>query len=199
MRSDLIERLLCGNDDQEGCKKVALAGGPGVGKSAVFKVFEDVLGDVSDVFLVPEVARELIRQGLDPRVDKGFQDEVMVRGIEAYKKSEDYSLFIIDRPIADGLLYNHPDAPDRFKEAANEYQYDLIFYFPFWPEIYDETDEERAESLAEAEELSIIAKKLFVEEEISGHCVEVPKEMNPVERAEFCLQQILRVCYGFEL
>ena len=138
--------------------RVILTGGPGSGKSTIIDELEKLGYKV-----IPEPARTLIAHyekhspELHPKLSKEnrkiFQVAIENKNYEDFNTNQ-YGFF--DRSILDEVGYRN-----RFKiEITAELdtfcknnRYDMVFFFPFWKEIY-KTDDVRHETPAEAENVS---------------------------------------------
>ncbi len=138
--------------------RIVFTGGPGSGKSTIIDELEKL-----GYKIISEPARTLIAHydkhspELHPKLSKEnrklFQIAIENKGYEDFKANE-YGFF--DRSILDEVGYR-----TRFKiEISTELddfcknsRYDMVFFFPFWREIY-KTDNVRHETPAEAEKVS---------------------------------------------
>lgn len=135
--------------------RIVFTGGPGSGKSTIIEELEKL-----GYKIVPEPARTIITHyekhspELHPKLSKEnrrlFQIEIEKKTYEDFNNNS-YGFF--DRSVLDEVGYRN-----RFGiEISNELdifcknnRYDMVFFFPFWKEIY-KNDRVRHEKPAEAE------------------------------------------------
>lgn len=148
------------------CKKIAITGAPGTGKTVVIEVlqsmgyhcFPEVIRSMTAKEKLRETDVEITGNPLlfadDPLA---FNQQLLTARIMQFEHStslkEAYCFF--DRGIPDVLAYMDYfgqvyDAS--FVEAARKHKYDRLFILPPWKEIYS-TDNERLETFAQAEAL----------------------------------------------
>lgn len=172
-----------------------LTGGPGVGKTTLLEELETYGYEV-----VPEVAREIIRQQMEtdgeglPWKNREFYTTLMLNGsIESYlnvcRNATGKTVFF-DRGIPDTYCYANMIGmaiSEDMEKKAFQYRYNKnVFLLPAWKEIY-ETDTERKQDWDEAVYTYEMMKKTY--REYNYNVIEVPKDSVGV-RAEFILNQI---------
>lgn len=177
--------------------RIAIVGGPATGKTSVVNLLKKVFEDAQGVMVAGEAARKIISEGdILPWVDLiGFQNEVLSRSIDMYEQADSVTFF--DRAIADGVVYCEAfgnEVPENLSVAASKYTYDFVFYFPFWPEIF-ENDEERSETIDEAKRLDDVTRKVYLENKRSGPCFAVPIGVSVEARVEFILSKVIENTY----
>ena len=149
-----------------GCKKIAVTGAPGTGKTVVIDALQSM-----GHFCFPEVIRSMTAKEKLRETDMeitgnpllfaddplAFNQQLLSARIAQFKDAttlkESYCFF--DRGIPDVLAYMdyfNQVYDATFVEAAKKHRYDRLFIMPPWKEIYS-TDNERLETFAQAEAL----------------------------------------------
>jgi len=131
-----------------------ITGGPGSGKTALVEALQN-LGYTG----FPEIARDLINQGITPPIwaekpDSGrFFDFILKKRIIFHQQIKGTEIGFYDRGIPDSLAYIKflkKKVPRILSEAISVYPYNpVVFVTPPWKEIYC-NDSVRRESFAEA-------------------------------------------------
>jgi len=133
--------------------KFIFSGGPGAGKTTVLNAMK-----ARGLYVVPDVAREVIRarldSGLTPRPEPDvFANSIFEKDVANYKTAPSNSVCFFDRGVVDSLGMLH--SSDVFSDDeidVNLYRYpynQVVFVFPPWKEIY-RTDSERDQSWEES-------------------------------------------------
>ena len=170
-----------------------LTGGPGSGKSTVFKLLSDM-----GYLTVEEAGRNIIQKQI-----KSLGDAVPWNNVSRYARLmflhaiTDFEELVhvqktcfFDRGILDILGYcrliNIPIATS-LKKAAHEYRYNpKVFLFPPWEEIYT-NDTERKQDFKEAERTYHTLKNVY--EEFGYQTIIVPR-LIPVKRAQWIVENL---------
>jgi len=138
--------------------RIVFTGGPGSGKTVIIEKLQKVGYKVID-----EPARAIISHyekhtpELHPKLSKEnvkiFKEALEKRSTEDYEKNE-YGFF--DRSAIDEIGYRY-HAKIKISESLHDFaknnKYDMVFFFPFWKEIY-KNDNIRHESSKVAHEIS---------------------------------------------
>ena len=136
-----------------------------------------------------EIARQVIRENLDSGLEifpwnqmHLFSDMVLVNSFNPNQ------IQFLDRSMVDLIGYMHfagKEAPNHYKEEALKVGYaKKVFYLPIWTDIYT-TDEERKESVEEAEQIDKALYNAY--ESLGFEIIEVPKG-SVFERVDFILE-----------
>lgn len=173
--------------------KILLIGGPGTGKSAIIDFLEQ-----KGHCCFHEISREVTLAAQKKGIDQLFLtkpllfSELLLKGrIKQFQDAEKVQKEIIffDRGIPDVsayLDYSKATYPNLFKDANNQYRYDMVFILPIWEEIY-RVDNERYESYEQAIEIQEYLRQTYTD---SGYeLMPVPKA-DIQKRAEFILDQL---------
>ena len=137
-------------------QKIVLIGGPGTGKTTILNTLKE-----RGFCCFDEVSRAVTLKAQENGIEQLFLTEpllfskMLLKGreeqyLEADKKQENIIFF--DRGIPDVfayLNYSKTKYPHLYIEKSKQYQYDIIFHFAPWKEIYT-TDNERYESFEES-------------------------------------------------
>lgn len=171
--------------------RVAITGGPGVGKTTVLAALREQGWCVVDEAARAVIAERLAK-GLSPRPSPAdFAREVVRRDLDASERhrfTQDWVLF--DRGLIDGLgllLEADPGAGDEVGALLEAHPFHRVgFVLPPWREIY-RTDQERDQSFDDC--LRIHESLLRWYERCGVELLEVPP--GPVEeRARFIVGQL---------
>jgi len=158
-----------------------ITGGPGSGKTTLVNALQK-LGYSG----FPEIARDLISQGLTPPIwlqksSKGsFLESILQKRILCHQQVLGSEIAYFDRGIPDSLAYLtylQMNIPAFLTESVAIYRYNpVVFVAPPWEEIYS-TDDVRRESFSQACRLYDLVVLKYQE---SGYqIIELPNE--PVE------------------
>ncbi|MEG9433749.1 AAA family ATPase [Terriglobus sp. ADX1] len=168
-----------------------VTGGPGAGKTTAL----DELNQLG-VRVVPEVARELIRNQMQSRgpalpwLDrKLFADAMLQRSIESFRREGRSSFAFCDRGIPDTLCYCRLCGLDESSamEASKRYRYArLVFFAPPWQDIYC-NDAERRQDFQEALDTGFLLRQIY--EECGYEVVDLPFA-SAKERANVMLESV---------
>ncbi len=131
-----------------------ITGGPGSGKTALVEALQN-LGYAG----FPEIARDLISQGISPpgwadKPDSGrFFDLILQQRITSHQQIKGNEIGFYDRGIPDSLAYfqfQNRNPPRNLLKAIDTYRYNpIVFAAPPWKEIFY-NDSIRLESFSEA-------------------------------------------------
>lgn len=137
-------------------KKIVFAGGPATGKTTLIQTLE-LRGYACAQEVSRQVTLEARENGItqlfvsDPLL---FSEKLLEGRVNQFKEAHKNkaSLVFLDRGIPEVLAYldrvNTP-YPNHFTKACEDNQYDRVFIFPPWEEIYT-SDNERYEDYQEA-------------------------------------------------
>lgn len=174
-----------------GMIRVVFTGGPGTGKSTLIRLAKQLGYPV-----MPDVAAALIRSGRIPPVRNpagasGFHDHVLQKRIEQHQAARQHGDQVVfyDRGLPDNLGYSlflGKPAESSLMKAIDSYRYDLVFFFPFWPDIYKKTAI-RQESGESARQISDCLTSAY---RMSGYSLLPVPLVSPDERIRFILSQI---------
>ena len=173
-------------------KKVVITGGPGTGKTSVIKELID-----NGYHCYDEGSRDIISKiNLKGKAFKSdplrFSDSLYKARAKHYLDSQkkDYKMNTVffDRGIHDILAYLRYIKKNNnyWEDIILKYQYDTVFVFPPWKEIYI-TDNERQEDFKESKEVNSEIIKLY--KESNSDIIEIPK-MTVKERANFIINHL---------
>jgi predicted ATPase len=173
--------------------KNLLIGGPSTGKSSVLDALME-----RGYQCFPEISREVTLEARRLGIEHLFLEdplkfsEMLLKGrIQQFEDAEllsDHHVFI-DRGIPDVTAYmDHfkQTYPDTFAEANTTFEYDKVFLFPIWTDIYT-TDNERFEDLELAKNLQDALIKTYTN--LGYDLIEVPKTQLQ-KRVDFILNEI---------
>ena len=170
-----------------------LIGGPGTGKSSVLKQLKH-----SGLFCMEEISREITIKAQKEGIDQLFLTEpilfskLLLQGRkDQHQRASDttHNLVFFDRGLPDihaYLDYTKEKYPSYFKESSKKYNYDYVFHFRPWKEIFI-TDSERYESFEEATVIDTYLEKTY--KDLNYSLIEVP--FDTVEnRSNFILNRL---------
>lgn len=154
-----------------------ITGGPGSGKTTLIEKLQS-----KGYAGFPEIARQLISQGIAPsfspdkRVSSQFFDIILSQRILQHQQIGAAEIAFFDRGIPDSLAYfnyHKKKAPDILLEALKNYPYNQhVFVAPPWEEIYF-SDAIRTETFSEAQKLYEIITEAY--KSLGYLLVELPK------------------------
>ena len=137
-------------------KKIVFAGGPATGKTTLIQTLE-LRGYACAQEVSRQVTLEARENGItqlfvsDPPL---FSEKLLEGRVNQFKEAHKNkaSLVFLDRGIPEVLAYldrGNTPYPNHFTKACEDNQYDRVFIFPPWEEIYT-SDNERYEDYQEA-------------------------------------------------
>ena len=137
-------------------KKIVFAGGPATGKTTLIQTLE-LRGYACAQEVSRQVTLEARENGItqlfvsDPLL---FSEKLLEGRVNQFKEAHKSkaSLVFLDRGIPEVLAYldrGNTPYPNHFTKACEDNQYDRVFIFPPWEEIYT-SDNERYEDYQEA-------------------------------------------------
>jgi predicted ATPase len=148
---------MAGQSKLSGNNRIIITGCPGSGKTSLIEAL--ILNGQTGF---PEIARNLIREGIEPPIwskkgDSGRFFELILRQRILFHQSViGAETAYFDRGIPDSLAYfKYLDKkpPEKLSRAIAEFRYHpVVFICPPWPDIY-KNDPERRETFQEAEQL----------------------------------------------
>ncbi len=169
-------------------KKVVITGGPGTGKTSVIKKLAD-----NGYQCYEEGSRSIILRGNTFESDPLSFSESLYKAREEYyinsqKKKYNRNTVFFDRGIHDILAYlRYINKNNSYWEnVILNYQYDTVFVFPPWQEIYT-TDNERHEDFKESKEVNSEIIKVYNESD--SDIIEIPK-MSIGKRVNFIINHL---------
>lgn len=141
--------------------KIAIIGAQGVGKTTI----ANDLSAVTGIYVLPEVAREMIAEGftLDKGATEEFEREMLFRQTTLEGVFDED--FIADRSILDILAYcsilfeDNDELLNQINDALAEAQYDVVFYLA--PEFPIEDDGVRSTDVEFQEQIDTIIKRIL--------------------------------------
>ena len=167
-------------------KKVVITGGPGTGKTSVIKKLAD-----NGYKCYEEGSRGIILNGNTFKSDPLDFSESLYKArneyyIDSQRKEYKKNTVFFDRGIHDILAYLRHISKNNYywENIILNYQYDTIFIFPPWEEIY-KTDNERKEDFKESKGVNIEIIKVY--KESNSEIIEIPK-VSIDERVNFILK-----------
>jgi predicted ATPase len=173
--------------------RFVITGGPGAGKTTVLRELE-----ARGFHSVSEVARQLIQEQVRvggtalPWADRTlYARRMLERSIQSYQEhTPDLIPTFFDRGIPDTLGYARLIGlrDETFiRNACDQYRYEpIVFSAPAWKEIY-ETDSERKQDFAEAEQTCALLVRIY--QECGYEVLEIPRA-SAQERAEFIVKHV---------
>lgn len=134
--------------------QIIITGPPGSGKSSLIRALK-----LKGHIVLPEIAREAIKaeeksgRGFFPWSHLAEFSDIVFREFMTRKKDYEKPFIFTDRGVPDTMSYmrlGNLKAPQEYYDELALYPYHkVVFYAPFWDEIY-KMDEVRKESVAEA-------------------------------------------------
>lgn len=169
-------------------KKVVITGGPGTGKTSVIKELID-----KGYQCYEEASRGIILRGKPFKSDPLSFSNSLYKArtkhyIDSQKKEYNRNTVFFDRGIHDILAYlRYINRNNNYwEDVILNYQYDTVFVFPPWKEIYT-TDNERQEDFKESKEVNSEIIKVY--KESNSDIIEIPK-MTIAERVNFIINHL---------
>lgn len=167
--------------------RVVFTGPPGSGKTTVLRSPE--LNAYAQI--VPEVARDIVSfmkeyEPLKLANNEYLQDIIETLQLKSYVENEDA---IFDRGLPDQLAYRRyfdMEPSEELLADCYEKQYDKVFFFPFWEEMYVQ-DDARQETPEQARELGVTIKLAY---SLIGYDVITVPKGTPQERVNFILSKL---------
>ena len=180
-------------------KRILLTGGPGSGKTTQINHLEDNRKHAEHTYeLIPEVSRQL-QKIIDPSTQKplynpsqdpnAFTNAILEHRISDYNKAEDSKIYLYDRGLIDSLAYcaaYNCSNQERLFQLCQTHPYDLVIFFPFWPEIYQQ-DDGRCETFEQAQNISNHIEQAL--KDLNIKYTTIPHD-TPENRDRFILEQI---------
>ena len=137
-------------------KKIVFAGGPATGKTTLIQALE-----LRGYACAQEVSRQVTLEARENGISQLFvsdpllfSEKLLEGRVNQFKEAHKNkaSLVFLDRGIPEVLAYldrGNTPYPNHFTKACEDNQYDRVFIFPPWEEIYT-SDNERYEDYQEA-------------------------------------------------
>ena len=145
-----------------------MTGGPGSGKTTQLNELEKIIhSENKNWTLYPEVSRELQTRTnpetgelmFNPSTDpNSFTKAILGQRIADFRNAALNTVNIFDRGLVDSLAYCNAykcDQSTYLTQLCQTLKYDMIFYFPFWADIYKQ-DQGRSEDIDQAKNISNI-------------------------------------------
>ena len=137
-------------------KKIVFAGGPATGKTTLIQTLE-LRGYACAQEVSRQVTLEARENGITQLLVSApllFSEKLLEGRVNQFKEAHKNkaSLVFLDRGIPEVLAYldrGNTPYPNHFTKACEDNQYDRVFIFPPWEEIYT-SDNERYEDYQEA-------------------------------------------------
>ena len=173
-------------------RRVVLAGGPSTGKTSVlnelkklgFKCYEESARDI-----LSEYEKKGSSFKLNPI---RISEEILKKRDKDYTEARDIlcknNIVFFDRGIHEITAYLRSinSSEEYWEELLKNYDYDMVFFFPSWKDIYTK-DKNRVEEYEEANRISPYIDKVYEESSIPK--IKVPYE-SINERVAFILNNI---------
>jgi len=137
-------------------KKIVFAGGPATGKTTLIQALE-----LRGYACAQEVSRQVTLEARENGISQFFvsdpllfSEKLLEGRINQYKEAQEHkaSMVFLDRGLPEVVAYldrGNTPYPNHFSKACEDHQYDRVFIFPPWEEIYT-PDNERYEDYQEA-------------------------------------------------
>ncbi len=137
-------------------KKIVFAGGPATGKTTLIQALE-----LRGYACAQEVSRQVTLEARENGISQFFvsdpllfSEKLLEGRINQYKEAQEHkaSMVFLDRGLPEVVAYldrGNTTYPNHFSKACEDHQYDRVFIFPPWEEIYT-PDNERYEDYQEA-------------------------------------------------
>ena len=151
--------------------------------------------------VIPEVSRQLQRL-IDPNTNKPlfnpsqapntFTNAILEHRIADYNGAEDSMIYLYDRGLIDSLAYcsaYNCSNQQKLFTLCQENPYDLVIFFPSWPEIY-RRDNGRCETAPQAQNISNHIQQALKQLDI--RYTTIPHD-TPENRDRFLLEQIYTI------
>ena len=174
-------------------KKIVFAGGPATGKTTLIQTLE-LMGYACAQEVSRQVTLEARENGItqlfvsDPLL---FSEKLLEGRVNQFKEAHKNkaSLVFLDRGIPEVLAYldrGNTPYPNHFTKACEDNQYDRVFIFPPWEEIYT-SDNERYEDYQEALKIYPFLKAAY--DRVGYESIILPKDTIE-NRISFVLENI---------
>lgn len=174
-------------------KLILLIGAPSTGKTSTLEELSK-----AGYTCFEEISRDILQEARTKGISHLFQKQpLLFSDMLLEKRKQQYyqakkmntNYVFIDRGLPDITAYLdmiNTDYPDKFIKANEELQYDMVFWFPLWEEIYT-SDRERYEDYKIAASIQQHLIKSY--KSYNYQLIEVPK-LSVTERADFILSYL---------
>ena len=173
-------------------KRIVLAGGPSTGKTSVINELNKL-----GYTCFEEAARDILSQ-YSSRGSSFKLDSIKISNEILTKRDNDFNIahnvsckndiVFFDRGVHEITAYLRSinQSASYWEELLKNYNYDMVFIFPSWKEIYTK-DDNRIEEFEEAMKISPFIHEIYDESSIMS--IEVPNT-SISERVDFILKSI---------
>ncbi|TKS56085.1 AAA family ATPase [Mesohalobacter halotolerans] len=173
--------------------KILFMGAPSTGKTSLINALKG-----KGFVCYEEISRQVTQEARDEGIEHLFLEQPLLFSEKLLEgrirqflsaNSVEQSPVFIDRGLPDITAYLDmikKPYPERFNNANQEYRYDIVFWFPFWEDIYT-ADEERYENLNLAKTIEKYLLKSY--KMYNYDLIEMPKS-SLEERLNFLLSYL---------
>ena len=154
-------------------------------KDEPWKIFPEISRELQTL-INPETKEPVYNPSQDPNT---FTNAILERRIDDYDFAVQNRINIYDRGLIDSLAFCRAYGgknEDQLLQLCQQKPYDLIIFFPFWEEIYEQ-DDGRCETPTQAKYISNHIHKVLLD--LNVNFTTIPKD-TPEARHLFVLQQI---------